>query len=124
MTTRTVEMVGDLRALVPDFERSLRAANKAPKTVRIYGDAARRFAAFLVESGMPTQVAQISRESVETWIETQARRAQPSDGEPAFSVSPTVLQVARGGRRNHGLADGAHEAAECARCTGAGTVRG
>jgi site-specific recombinase XerD len=77
-------MVGDLRALIPDFERSLRAANKAPKTVRIYGDAARRFAAFLVESGMPTQAAQIRRENVETWIETQLAAHSPATANQRF----------------------------------------
>jgi hypothetical protein len=36
----TASSVGDLRTLVPDFERSLRAANQSPKTFEVYGDAA------------------------------------------------------------------------------------
>ncbi|MDQ6837941.1 MAG: hypothetical protein M3137_06285 [Actinomycetota bacterium] len=40
-TTDTAMSVGDLRLLIPDFERSLRAGNKAAKTAKIYGEAAR-----------------------------------------------------------------------------------
>jgi site-specific recombinase XerD len=84
MTTLTAQSVGDLRALIPDFERSLRASNKATKTVQIYGDAARRFAAFLVESGMPTEAAKIRREHVETWIESQLMSFKPATANQRF----------------------------------------
>jgi hypothetical protein len=36
----TPASVGDLAALIPSFERSLRATNKSPKTVQVYGEAA------------------------------------------------------------------------------------
>jgi site-specific recombinase XerD len=84
MATRTAEIVGDLRTLIPDFERSLRAANKAVKTVGIYGDAARRFAAFLVESGMPTEATKVTREHVETWIEVQLASFKPATANQRF----------------------------------------
>jgi hypothetical protein len=42
--------VGDLRPLVPDFQRALKAANKSPKTVGIYADAARR----MIDVSSPT----------------------------------------------------------------------
>ncbi len=38
--TTSVDEVGDLATLIPSFERSLRAANKRPKTVKNYGVAA------------------------------------------------------------------------------------
>jgi site-specific recombinase XerD len=114
MTTRTADMVGALRTdepcrachgsgkssaqrncamcggsgksypLIADFERSLRAANKATKTVGIYGDAARRLADFLVAAGMPTQVTQITREHVETWINTQLAAFKPATANQRF----------------------------------------
>ena len=55
MALLTASSVGDLRALVPDFERSLRAANKSAKTVEVYGDAARGLIRFLFERGMPIE---------------------------------------------------------------------
>ena len=33
----TTASVGDLAGLIPDFERSLRAADKSPKTLKVYG---------------------------------------------------------------------------------------
>lgn len=69
MTVRTAESVGDLTALIPSFERSLRAANKSPKTIETYGDACRQLVAFLTEKGMPTEATAITREHVETFIE-------------------------------------------------------
>ena len=39
MGTFTPASVGDLEALIPSFERSLRATNKAPKTIATYEEA-------------------------------------------------------------------------------------
>ncbi len=78
MTALTAESVGDLRALTPDFERSLRAAHKSPKAVTIYGDAARRLCDFLVRSGMPTEAAKIRREHAEAFIEEQLASHKPA----------------------------------------------
>jgi len=36
----TIESVGDLATLIPSFLRSLRAANKSPKTIATYSEAA------------------------------------------------------------------------------------
>jgi hypothetical protein len=65
MAQITAATVGDLRALIPDFERSLRAANKSPKTVVIYREAANRLVEFLLAAGMPTNSADIHREHIE-----------------------------------------------------------
>ena len=78
MTTPTATSVGDLRTLIPDFERSLRAANKSPKTVHVYGDAARRLGTFLVRRDMPTEVAKIGREHVEPFITEQQALHSPA----------------------------------------------
>jgi site-specific recombinase XerD len=76
--TDTSISVGDLRVLVPDFERSLRAANKSPKTIKIYGEAARSMIEFFVTNGMPTDAAKVKREHVETYIAEQVIRWKPA----------------------------------------------
>jgi hypothetical protein len=53
--------VGDLRLLVPDFARALKAANKSPKTVGIYAHA-----------------AEVTREQVELSIQDQVERWKPA----------------------------------------------
>jgi hypothetical protein len=60
---------GDLTVLLPSWELSLRAANKAPRTIQTYMESARQFLAFLVEHGIRTDAATITREHVELWIE-------------------------------------------------------
>lgn len=77
-TTDTQMSVGDLRLLIPDFERSLRAGNKAAKTVKIYGEAARGMVEFFLANGMPTDAAKVRREHVETYIEDQITRWKPA----------------------------------------------
>jgi site-specific recombinase XerD len=52
----------------PSFARSLRAANKAPRTIRTYLDACGHFDRFLAEQGMPRDVGAIRREHVESFL--------------------------------------------------------
>ena len=77
MTSITTVSVSDLRALTPDWERSLRAANKAPKTILIYREAANRLVEFLLAHGMPTIAPNVHREHVEAYLEAYepARRS-------------------------------------------------
>jgi site-specific recombinase XerC len=70
--------VSDLRLQLPEFERSLRAAAKSPKTIKIYTEAAGGLIAFLVESGMPTEGEQVKREHVEAYIVDHANRWKPA----------------------------------------------
>jgi site-specific recombinase XerD len=58
--------------------RSLRAANKSPKTIKAYREAAVQLLAFLTEHGMPTAVASIRREHVEAYIESVLERWKPA----------------------------------------------
>ena len=69
MLSTTAQTVGDLETLIPSFERSLRAENKAPKTIATYGEAARQLVDFLREHGMPTEATRLRREHVESFIE-------------------------------------------------------
>ena len=55
--------------LLSSFPRSLRARNLSERTVDTYTESLRQFAGFLVNQGMPTQLENVSREHVESFIE-------------------------------------------------------
>ena len=57
------------------FELSLRAANKSPKTIRAIPTLSEGFA-FLVDSGMSIDVRNLTREHVETYISVQVDRSR------------------------------------------------
>lgn len=57
--------------LIDSFARSLRARNRSPKTISAYISTAERFAEFQHEQDRPTELAQISRGDVESFIEDQ-----------------------------------------------------
>lgn len=76
--TTTSTTVGDLADLIPDFLRSLRAANKSPRTVDTYGEASRQLLAFLIDAGMPTDADTIRREHVEAFIEHLLATRKPA----------------------------------------------
>jgi len=82
MPTKLAEATtfGTLEVLVPSWERSLRAGNKSPATIRSYGDSARFFEAFLVRQGMPTTVAMLNRDHVESYISDQLVKWRPTTG--------------------------------------------
>src|SRR4051812_35347193 len=69
---------GDIPANARSFARSLRAANKAPNTIKAYLDAVARLDAFLGSQGMPQAVAGIRREHVEAFVEDQLARLKPA----------------------------------------------
>jgi site-specific recombinase XerD len=62
------EAAGDLIALLPSWRVSLRAQNRAPRTIEGYLKVATRFHAFLDAAGMPTRVASITREHIEAYL--------------------------------------------------------
>lgn len=66
------------RALVHSFRRSLLAENKSPRTLVTYGGALTLFERFLVEQGMPLEVAHIRREHVEAFIADLLARYRPA----------------------------------------------
>lgn len=68
----------DLRRLLPSFERHLRAENKSTKTVDTYLEAAGQLAAFLEDSGVPTDVEAIRREHIEAFIGHLLKRWKPA----------------------------------------------
>lgn len=70
--------------LVSDFERSLKARRRAPKTIVGYTDAARRFAAYSAAEGLPTSLQDVERRHVEAFIIDQLERLAPSTAAGRF----------------------------------------
>ena len=60
------------------FQRGLRAANKSARTIVGYSEAVRQLAHFLESKGMPTTLAAIRREHVESYIEDLLARWKPA----------------------------------------------
>jgi site-specific recombinase XerD len=78
---QTVDMaqsVGDLAILADDFRRSLRSANKSPKTEKTYLEAVEGLDRFLASKGMPRSVAAIRREHVEAYVVDLLERFKPA----------------------------------------------
>ncbi|MDP8930396.1 MAG: tyrosine-type recombinase/integrase [Actinomycetota bacterium] len=76
--TTTSEDLTHVRNYLRSWERSLRAQNKRPSTIRTYLLAARQFTDFLDARGMPTDVTRITREHVEAFIEDVLDRRTPA----------------------------------------------
>jgi site-specific recombinase XerD len=77
VTTETAIQI-DIPALLPSWQRSLRAARRSPRTVQSYTEAAEQLSDFLVRRGRPTAVTSIRREHVESFIEDLDRRFKPA----------------------------------------------
>src|SRR5579863_3540487 len=57
-----------LAAVLPSFERSLRAARRSPRTIENYVSTARAFNSWLEAEGHPLEIGLIRREHVESWL--------------------------------------------------------
>lgn len=68
----------DLVLLRDSWRLSLRAANKAPRTIRTYLGAADELIAYLNAQGMPRRLAALRREHVETWLTDLLARVKPA----------------------------------------------
>ncbi|MGH7698686.1 MAG: tyrosine-type recombinase/integrase [Acidimicrobiales bacterium] len=77
MTIESAAEVNDLATLLTSFERSLRARNRSPKTIRSYVDSAEHLIEYLRGAGMPTQADRITREHIEAFIADQLSRWRP-----------------------------------------------
>lgn len=68
METVNTLAIDDLRTLLPDWKRSLRARNRTPGTIASYLRCGQALADFLVSQGMPTTASAIAREHIESAI--------------------------------------------------------
>ena len=73
-----VSQTDGLAVLSQSFRRTLLAENKSPRTLETYGEALRRFGAFLRERGLPTGVRSIKREHVEAFVADLLARWKPA----------------------------------------------
>ncbi|HEX7399745.1 MAG TPA: phage integrase N-terminal SAM-like domain-containing protein, partial [Candidatus Limnocylindrales bacterium] len=82
--TGTIVTPGDLGVNAASFVRHLRASNLAPRTIRTYLEGVQRLADFLTAQGMPTDIAAIRREHVESWIADLLEKGKPSSAANRF----------------------------------------
>jgi site-specific recombinase XerD len=75
---KTTSTAVTVEALVPSFVRHLKAENKSPATVVAYLRGTSGLAAFLVERGMPQDVATLRREHIESYVEDCIARHAPA----------------------------------------------
>jgi site-specific recombinase XerD len=80
MPTRLAEATeyGTIPALLPSFEIALRGANRSPRTVKVYLEAARLLLGYLTDKGMPTEIAKVNREYIGAFLADQAARHKPA----------------------------------------------
>lgn len=73
-----------LAVIVKSWKLSLEARNKSARTVEQYTDSARLFVEFLERKHLPTQVASITREHVESFMVDQLARLKPSSAQTRY----------------------------------------
>jgi site-specific recombinase XerC len=84
VSTIAASPLSDLSVLATHWERGLHAQNKSPRTIVAYLEGLHLLTAFLKERGMPTNVAHISREHIESFIADQVDRWRPSTARTRF----------------------------------------
>ena len=78
VTEASVPEPGDLAVLIPSWIRHLGAHNMSPRTIATYGEGVRQLHAWLIEHGMPTRVADIERQHVESFIKHHSAKMSPA----------------------------------------------
>src|ERR1019366_6604405 len=76
--------VSDIGALLPSWELSLRARNRADRTIYSYVESVRLLENFLADAGMATDVARLTRESIETFVADQLAKWAPATASVRF----------------------------------------
>lgn len=83
-TPPIVATPGDLAENLASFLRHMRAENVSPNTLTTYGTAVAQLADYLAMQGMPTDVAAITREHIESWIDHLLGRWKPATANNRF----------------------------------------
>jgi site-specific recombinase XerD len=76
-TTAAAEL-DDIRTLLPDWARHLKAKNRTPETIKSYLRCGHNLADWLLAQGMPTNVSAISREHLEAFLGAMLDRLSAS----------------------------------------------
>ena len=74
----SIKSTGDLAVNLASFALHLRAENLSPRTQETYTESVRQLARFLVDHGMPQDLANIHREHIEAFIAHLLERWKPS----------------------------------------------
>jgi site-specific recombinase XerD len=75
-----VEASGEIRDLISSWRRHLEwDRGKSPRTIKTYMEGAGQLADFLEAQGLPTTVADITREHIEAFIDRLVERWKPGD---------------------------------------------
>jgi site-specific recombinase XerD len=70
--------IDDIRTLLPDWRRHLRAKNRAPATIASYLRCGENLAGWLAAQGMPTAVGSVAREHIEAFLADMLDRLSPA----------------------------------------------
>ncbi len=73
-----IKSVGDLPVNIESFARHIRAENLSPATLDAYVGAVEKFRRFLVDQGMPLDLANIRREHIEHFINYVLEHRKPA----------------------------------------------
>ncbi len=76
--TSSIETQGDLAVNITSFSRHMKAKNLSARTQEVYSESCTLLARFLAEQGMPRDVADITREHVESFIAHLLERWKPA----------------------------------------------
>jgi site-specific recombinase XerD len=68
----------DIRVLLPDWARHLKAKNRSAQTIASYLRCGQNLADYLAAQGMPTTVSAVTREHIETFLADMLDRLSPS----------------------------------------------
>lgn len=77
-TSAPPQDLDDIRTLLPDWARHLKARNRSPQTISSYLRCGQNLADFLVAQGMPTTVTGVTREHIEAFLGDMLDRLSPS----------------------------------------------
>lgn len=78
----TTLALDDVRTLLPDWQRHLKAVNKAPSTIATYLDVGQQFVRFALATGLPTAATAITGEHLELYLVQLAERPNLRTGKP------------------------------------------
>src|SRR3954451_14874813 len=67
-----------LEDLLASFQRHLRAAHKAPRTVELYSQSVRYFVRWLAERDRPATLEELTRHAISAWLAELAENSQAS----------------------------------------------
>lgn len=76
----------DLRELLPDFRRHLKAKNRAENTINSYSQVAEDFISYLIEKHLPTVAPDITDKHLEAFLADMRDRPHKRTGKPLSSA--------------------------------------